>query len=123
MKFKRLTLEELRELEPEFINFLASNQISADDWMVIKSKKSDQMNELLDFFSDLVYEKVLQKITYLEHRTPKEIRLFHLGEHQITLLGIKVAEDNKVDFTLENILEQISYTPNLKTSIFESKKD
>lgn len=123
MKFKRLTLEELKELEPEFITFLASNQISAEDWIVIKSKKTDKMNELLDFFSDLVYEKVLKKIMYLEHRTPKEIRLFHLGEDKITLIGIKVEAHNNIDFTLDNILEQLSHASNFKTSIFESKKD
>ena len=122
MKFKRLALEELKELEPEFITFLASHQITADDWVKIKASQEEKMGELLDQFSDLVYEKVLKKINYLEYLSAKEIRLFHCGEEQINLIGIKVNQENEIDFTNGNILEQINKAANLNTSIFSSEK-
>ena len=32
MKFRRLTLAELQELESEFIQFLAANTVTGPDW-------------------------------------------------------------------------------------------
>ena len=35
-KYRLLTLEELGELRPEFVRFLASQSITADDWQKMK---------------------------------------------------------------------------------------
>ena len=39
MKYTRLTKEQLEELQPEFVNFLATQSISADEWEEIKREK------------------------------------------------------------------------------------
>lgn len=106
MKYKRLTNEELKGLEPEFIHFLAAAQITGADWDKMKKDELSKAEELVEVFSDMVYEKVLGKIRFLEYREKKTLNIFHCGEEQITLIGLRVNEHSQIDLTAENILEQ-----------------
>ena len=67
MKYTRLTKEQLEELNQEFINFLATQSITAEEWKEIKEQKPEVAEEELDIFSDLVWEGVLSKVEYLEN--------------------------------------------------------
>lgn len=97
MKYSRLTKEQFEELHQEFINFLATQSITVDEWQDIKTNKPDVAEQELDIFSDLVWEGVLNQTKYLEHISPKDIHLFALNEDHMHLIGIKVKED--VDLT------------------------
>lgn len=97
MKYSRLTKEQFEELEKEFINFLATQSITGEDWVNLKANKPKLAEVELDVFSDLIWEGVLNKIKYLEHVSPKDIRLFALNEDHMHLIGIKVKEE--VDLT------------------------
>jgi len=90
MKYLRLTKEQLEELHPEFINFLATQSITADEWANIKEKQPLVAEEEIDVFSDLVWEGVLTKAQYLEHISPNQMHLFHLRENNMTLIAIKI---------------------------------
>ena len=59
MKFRRLTNEELQELEKEFVQFLVSNTVTADDWEKIKEDNPERAEGLIEIFSDIVFEKVI----------------------------------------------------------------
>ncbi|WP_375242709.1 DUF6495 family protein [Lacinutrix sp.] len=98
MKYSRLTKEQFEELHQEFINFLATQSITGDEWQDIKTNKPDVAEQELDIFSDLVWEGVLNQTKYLEHISPKDIHLFALNEDHMHLIGIKVKED--VDLTI-----------------------
>ena len=41
MKYTRLTKEQFEEMQQEFINFLASQSITADEWQTIKTNTPD----------------------------------------------------------------------------------
>ena len=97
MKYTKLTKEQFEELHQEFINFLATQSITVDEWQDIKTNKPDVAEQELDIFSDLVWEGVLNQTKYLEHISPKDIHLFALNEDHMHLIGIKVKED--VDLT------------------------
>jgi hypothetical protein len=97
MKYARLTKEQFEELHQEFINFLATQTITAEEWAKIKTNKPDVAEQELDVFSDLVWEGVLNKATYLEHISPKSIHLFSLEEENMHLIGIKV--EKEIDLT------------------------
>ncbi|MDG1715363.1 DUF6495 family protein [Lacinutrix sp.] len=97
MKYSRLTKEQFEELHQEFINFLATQSITVDEWQDIKTNKPYVAEQELDIFSDLVWEGVLNQTKYLEHISPKDIHLFALNEDHMHLIGIKVKED--VDLT------------------------
>lgn len=98
MKYARLTKEQFEELHQEFINFLATQSITADEWEDIKINKPQTAEEELDVFSDLVWEGVLNQARFLEHFSPQQIYLFKITETAIYLIAIKV-ENQNVDVT------------------------
>lgn len=98
MKYTRLTKEQFEELHQEFINFLATQSITGDEWADIKANKPEVAEEELDVFSDLVWEGVLKKVTYLEHISAQQMHLFHLKENDMQLVAIKLKIDT-IDLT------------------------
>ena len=98
MKYTRLTKEQLEELNQEFINFLATQSITADEWKEIKEQKPEVAEEELDVFSNLVWEGVLSKVEYLENIAPQHMYLFKVDGLQLRLIGLKIKSDN-IDLT------------------------
>lgn len=96
MKYSRLTKEQFDELEQEFINFLATQSITGEEWTNLKANKPDLAEVELDIFSDLIWEGVLNQVEYLEHISPKDIHLFALNEDHMHLIGIKIKADYDV---------------------------
>jgi cag pathogenicity island protein 24 len=98
MKYARLTKEQLEELKPEFINFLATQSITGDEWATIKEKQPQVAEEEIDVFSDLVWEGVLTKAQYLEHVSLNQMHLFLLGENNMSLIAVKINKED-IDIT------------------------
>jgi hypothetical protein len=100
MKYQRLTKEQLEELQPEFVNFLAVQTITATEWAALKKDKPEVAEQELDVFSDLIWEGVLDKVEYLEHFSPQHMFLFQVDGTTINLISIKI-ENKMVDITTE----------------------
>jgi len=90
MKYARLTKQQFEELHNEFINFLATQSITADEWEILKNNKPHVVEEELDVFSDLVWEGVLAKVTYLENISAQHMHLFYLTAKEMKLISVKV---------------------------------
>ncbi|NNK88633.1 MAG: hypothetical protein HKO90_10150 [Flavobacteriaceae bacterium] len=122
MKYKRLSKEQFEELHQEFINFLSTQSITADEWQNIKEETPEVAEQELDVFSDLVWEGVLTHARYLENISPQHLYLFELNSEDIRLIGLKISEDS-VDITTaegyewlrENLLDD-------RVEIFQGKK-
>lgn len=98
MKFTRLTKEQFEELHQEFINFLATQSITVDEWSEIKLNNPETAEQELDVFSDLVWEGVLGKVSFLEHISPNQMHLFQCLNKEMRLIALKVKND-KIDLT------------------------
>jgi hypothetical protein len=98
MKYSRLTKEQFEELHQEFINFLATQSITVDEWKTIKETKPETAEQELDVFSDLVWFGVLSKVEYIEHISPQQIHLFKCKEKQMHLIALKI-KNEAIDFT------------------------
>lgn len=98
LKYTRLTKQQLEELHPEFINFLASQTITAAEWETLKKDKPEVAEEELDVFSDLIWEGVLNKVEFLENISTSHMHLFHLVEKEMKLLSVKVMNPD-IDLT------------------------
>jgi hypothetical protein len=122
MKYKRLTQEELQALEQDFINFLASAQITGPDWEKMKREESEKANELIDVFSDVVYDKVLGKISYLEYRDAKTLNIFYFGEEKMQLVGLRVKETSDLDLTRPDVLDRWNTANNASVNVVRSEK-
>lgn len=100
MKYARLTKEQFEELHQEFINFLAAQTITAEEWEEIKRDKPEVAEQELDVFSDLVWEGVLNQVKYLEHISPQQLMLFHISQTHIDLIAIRI-EGDQIDITTD----------------------
>jgi len=108
MKYRRLRNDELQEMEKEFITFLASNSVTSDDWKKLKSEQNDKAEQLIALFSDIVFDKVLDQVEYLEYKAPKDMKTFHFGPDKATMLGVRVEGESRIDFTKNDSPEQMS---------------
>jgi len=123
MKYTRLSKEQFEELQQEFINFLASQSITPDEWSNLKANKPELAEQELDVFSDLIWEGVLNQAKYLENISPQHLYLFHLSETNMELIGLKLKNET-VDLTTkegfswlrENLLSD-------DVELFQSKKN
>ena len=106
MKYKRLTPDELQALEQDFIHFLAAMQVTGPDWQKMKAQEPSKAEELIDVFSDVVYDKVLGRISYLEYRDAKTLNVFHCLPDRIRLVGLRVQEHSPLDLTAGDVLAQ-----------------
>ncbi len=90
MKYTRLTAEQFEELEEEFINFLATQSITAEEWKALKEEKPETAEEELDLFSDLIWEGVLANVKYLENISEQHMHLFNCEEKEMQLISVKI---------------------------------
>lgn len=126
VKYRRLSNEELIALKDDFVKFLSAQSISAPDWEKLKLTKTDRVEELIDFFSDIVMEKVLSKIEYLEVISENEIKLFNMKESNAKLIALKFNKEgldlNKAD-QFEIIFNDISKLLSFKPEFYSLEKD
>lgn len=99
MKFRRLTKEELQGLEGEFVQFLAANTVTAQDWERLKTEEVAKAENLLNLFGDIVFEKIIKQVVYLEFRTPNDLKTFHCLEDKIILNGLHMEGQASHDLT------------------------
>ena len=122
MKYKRLTTDELNALEKEFISFLSSAQITSNDWVKMKKEEQHKAEELIDVFSDVVYDKVLQKIKYAEYRDEKTLNLYCFGDKKIELVGIRLSANSHFNLNSNDLLSQWNKNKDAGVNIFKSEK-
>jgi Family of unknown function (DUF6495) len=122
MKYKRLGTNELKELEKEFIIFLSSAQIIGLDWDKMKKNEQEKAEELIDVFSDLVYEKVMSKIFFLEFRDKKELNIFHFEDDKIVLNGIRMKEDSSINLLSDDLFSEWNANKSNEISIIKTEK-
>lgn len=133
MKYTRLTKEQLEELHPEFINFLASQSIDKAEWDTIKVNKPEVAEQELDVFSDLIWEGVLTKAEFLEHFSKNHIFLFQCFDSYVNSIvlkslvpdvnfltkeGLQWLSDNMFTETIEMKIGKKVFTEERNTSIF-----
>ncbi len=123
MKYTRLTKEQFEELHKEFINFLATQSITVDEWKSIKSNKPEVAEQELDVFSDLVWEGVLRKANHIENLSPQHMYMFYFADSQIELIGLKLLNDQFDLTTKEGFAWLRDNLLHDDVELFQAKKD
>jgi hypothetical protein len=93
MKYRQLTKEQFEGLHQEFAHFLATQSIDVKEWNEIKTEKPEVAEEEMNIFSDIVWEDVLSKTTYIEHFSETSVNLFKCNENEIHRIVIKINWD------------------------------
>ena len=98
MSFRKLTEDELKELKEEFVQYLVANGVDAELWEQLKKDEPEKSDLFVQQFSNVVLQKSLEKIEYLEHRTPSDVKLFYCGKETIDLIAIKSSTSSPFSF-------------------------
>ena len=109
MRFRCLTIDELKELETEFKQFLIINQVYNEEWIEMNQKDLEKANALVDLFSDQVLEKVYSKIDFLEKRDKYALSVFAVTKTEIETITIQSKNQSIELFTnaqIETALNQ-----------------
>ena len=115
-------MDELEELKDEFIHFLAANTITAEDWKSLKEEENEKAEQLIDIFSDLVMEKSLSNVRFLEKREAQNVLLFHAKTDEIDLIGLSI-QNSDYDLTNPDHLAELTKDASkAEVNIFKSSK-
>ena len=121
MKYRTLTKEQLESLHEEFARFLASQKIDVTEWTQIKKEKPEVAADELAIFSDIVWEDVLTKTTYLEHFSETTVNLFKCNDTEIYRIAIKVTWDINL-FTQEGFEWLMKNPMDNSVEVYSGKK-
>jgi hypothetical protein len=122
MKYRQLTKEQLSELHLDFSKFLATQQIDAKEWNLIKNEKPEMAEEELNIFSDVVWEDVLNKTEFLEHISENHINLFKTNSTEIIRIYIKLNDSKKSFLNSEDFKWFVQNPLNDKIEYFNAVK-
>ncbi|WP_396162273.1 DUF6495 family protein [Flavobacterium sp.] len=97
MKYARLTKEQLEELYPEFITFLATQSIDKIEWDDIKKNRPHLAEQEIDLFSDVIWDKALSNVSYIDHFSKNYIFLFKCIDEVVFSWVVKT-NNPQIDF-------------------------
>ncbi len=106
LKYRRLSDQELSELEQELKQFLIANGVHNEEWVFMNKHKPDQAMHLVDLFSNLVLEKSLGEIKYLIHAAKNDLKVFWFQKQKAHMVALK-SSSSALDFTQDNWLSEI----------------
>jgi hypothetical protein len=119
-KYRLLTLDELNEMEKEFVNFLVVNSIMPDDWERLKIQGGS--NVIIEQFSDVVFETIMRKVVYLECHEEKNIMTYHCLAEKIILVCMTADPCSDVNFSDPSFLRMAFQNPPESLRIYTSEK-
>jgi hypothetical protein len=128
-KYRMLTPEEWDLMRDDFVSFLISNGIDAAQWIKIKASSEDESLLWMIKFSDVVLQKSLEKIKWLEFRSSHRLMLFKCDEMNIQLAAVTsentdLTHFDEPDFSMVNksdislFVQTKPYHPNREEEIF-----
>ncbi len=102
VRYRKLDLEELNELEPKFVNFLAANGVEAQEWTALKDKGTKRVDELIGLFSDMVFDKIMTDTQYLDFEEEDKRYYFRCLETRLELIVLEgLKQDESSIYSLE----------------------
>ena len=77
MKYHRLSQDQLNSVYKQFIFYLSSKGIDKKLWSIIKKKESRKMDLLLDEFSEMVWDKIMNECSFFNYSDKDQLFLFN----------------------------------------------
>lgn len=116
--YRSLTIEELELLKDDFIKFLILQGYDSAQWEKTKHLSPHEAKRLIDLFSDIVIEKSLSNIQYLEHFDGKSMKIFKCEDKEIFLVAI---DSVRAFATWEEMSKEILFNPTI-FSVYKTSK-
>ena len=120
-KYRLLTQEELQGLEKDFVDYLVVNGIVADDWVKMKKEDPAAAQEIIDLFSDVVFEKILRGVNFLEIYEKQRVRSFKCAGEEIHMITMEI-ENASADFTNPSYISTAMANPPDDLLVYQTEK-
>jgi hypothetical protein len=89
MRFRRLSSDELFALEVEFKQFLVVHEQYDEEWRDLSENNPEKAENFIEFFSDLVLEKVYIQVSFLCHFSKGMVSFFDMRNELLKAYHIK----------------------------------
>lgn len=121
-EYRRLSSSELQELEKEFIEYLILNSITAEEWENIKLKDLPKAEKIIELFSDVVFESILRKTSFLEYRDKTSLRIFQCLPEKLVVVAMEAPQESEADFTDSVYLTKAVHHPPQSLKVYATEK-
>ncbi|HSY62293.1 MAG TPA: DUF6495 family protein [Cytophaga sp.] len=109
--YRLLTLEELTELEKEFVEYLVLNGITAEDWVKMKAEDKEGAERIIELFSDVVFEGIMRNVIFLEYRAENFVHTFQCLADKLVLVAMESEDDSAINFLDPAFIEASTTNP------------
>jgi hypothetical protein len=116
-----LTKEEIEVFDGDFKHFLVVNGVSNEEWVEMNKSNVDKATSLVELFADTVFQKVYEKMRFVEHRSDASCMVFKLNKENMELISINRKSEDVSLATPESIHEALVKQPELLT-VFKTEK-
>lgn len=120
-KYRLLSPSELLQFEKEFIDYLIVNGIDAGAWEKLKEEDKDKAERIVELFSDVVFEKVLRKTTYLFNYSDNTVFALKYLEEKAQLFIVELFGESRIEASEEALIMAMKENPALAISRFQEK--
>jgi hypothetical protein len=120
--YRILSFEELESLSKEFVEFLVLNGITADHWVDIKSEKPDHAEQIIEYFSEAIFEQIFQKAQFLRKISEKEIICYQCLKVRIVVIGVRLSNQSKSNFLTDDFNDILANAKEGEIIIFHGKE-
>ena len=118
MKYRLLTEQELAPLQEEFLKYLLVANITPQSWDILKQNNPKESQYHLEVFSDLVLDKILSEVSYVDIVLENRVEVYHFMQDQAYLFSI----ENKVLGTFDYKKNDWSSLDLKTTNLVKGKK-
>lgn len=117
-----LTSEEMEIFNEDFKHFAIANGVSNEEWLKMVETDPDRAQQLVEIFSDVVLQKVYEKIRYIENRSKESCLVFKLDKEQIELISIN-SQSSEIDLSSPETIHQALVSSPDKLTFFRAGKN
>jgi hypothetical protein len=122
MKYRMLTKEERQIFDEDFKHFMISNGVTNEEWLDMNERNLEKALDLVELFSDVVLEKVYQKIEYIEFRSEDSCLIFNCTPDLLKLISILPKAGKKVNLNTPESIHSALQNQLKDLDIFKSEK-
>lgn len=106
-----MTQEELQILENELLQFLIVNGIDGPEWERINTSNPEKAVEIVGLFSDLVWQRSLEKVKFGEKTYHNQCFVFAFHADQIEMYQLLAKEKREDLHTFDDFAHWLSVHP------------
>ncbi|NNF21223.1 MAG: hypothetical protein HKN67_04730 [Saprospiraceae bacterium] len=88
-RYRLLSNNELKHFEKEFIGFLVVNGIQPDLWQRMKEENSNEVEKIVELFSEVIFENIARKTRYLAYINSSQLFVFNFEKDKGCLLIVE----------------------------------